>query len=336
MEGDILDDVDRAIVHALQIDGRAPFATVAAVLGVSDHTVARRYRRLRAAGTLRVVGLPDAARLGHVEWFVRLRCLPDGALPIAHTLARRSDVSWVMLGSAGTEITCLSTVRSRDERDALLLGTLPRTRRIVEVDALCVLRTFFGGATGWNGRAGALSASQVEALTPARAPGSGPVATDADDLALMASLRLDGRMPVAELATVLGCSASAASRRLDRLVGAGALWFDVEIAPEHLGYGVEALLWVTAAPDALEATAREAAAHPQVALAAVTSGATNLLLAVGCRDVADLYDYVAHRLGPLAGVRSVETAPVIRTVKRAGSVLEPLPRYHRAGTEKGL
>lgn len=55
-------------------------------------------------------------------------------------------------------------------------------------------------------------------------------------------------------------------------------------------------------------------------MAAATSGATNLLLAVGCHDDADLYDYVAHRLGPIDGVQAAQTAPVIRTVKRTGSV----------------
>jgi DNA-binding Lrp family transcriptional regulator len=120
----------------------------------------------------------------------------------------------------------------------------------------------------------------------------------------------------------------AASRRLGRLIASGVLFFDVEIAPEHLGYQVEALLWITVAPGRLEDVATAAARHPHVAMAAATSGATNLLLAVGCHDDADLYDYVAHRLGPIDGVQAVQTAPVIRTVKRAGSLLEPASPHH--------
>jgi hypothetical protein len=34
-------------------------------------------------------------------------------------------------------------------------------------------------------------------------------------------------------------------------------------------------------------------------------------------------DYVAHGLGPIEGVQAVQTAPVIRTVKRAGTLMEP-------------
>src|ERR1700742_3532502 len=156
-----LDEIDRGLVHALQVSGRAPFGVIASALGVSDHTIARRSRRLRGQGVLRVVGLPDSRRLGRTDWFLRLRCVPDSSLPIARSLARRDDISWVMLTSAGAEITCQASIGSRGQRDALLLGALPRSRQIVQVDALSVLRTFFGGATGWNGRTTALTTEQA-------------------------------------------------------------------------------------------------------------------------------------------------------------------------------
>jgi DNA-binding Lrp family transcriptional regulator len=327
VETDELDDLDRSLVHALQVSARAPFGVIAAALGVSDRTIARRYTRLRSRGILRVIGLPDSQRLGRTEWFVRLRCVPDGSLPIARALARRDDISWIMLTSAGAEITCLATTWSPGQRDALLLGALPRSRHIVQVDTLCVLRTFFGGATGWNGRAGALTAAQADQIrhsgpVPPAGRGGG-VVLDAQDERMLAELRLDGRLPLTGLASALGCSETAAGRRLDRLLASGVLFFDVEIAPEHLGYGLEALLWVTVRPADLDATATAAAAHAHVAMAAATSGPSNLLLAVGCRDAADLYDYLAHDLGPLPGVRGIETTPLIRTVKRAGTLLEP-------------
>lgn len=50
-------------------------------------------------------------------------------------------------------------------------------------------------------------------------------------------------------------------------------------------------------------------------------------LGVGSHDDADLYDYVAHRLAPIYGVQAMQTAPVVRTVKRAGSLLEPAPDH---------
>ncbi|MGH3377057.1 MAG: AsnC family transcriptional regulator, partial [Actinoallomurus sp.] len=89
MESVIMDEVDRGLIDALRVDGRAAFGRIGEVLGVSDQTVARRYRRLRAAGILRVVGSVDARRLGYASWAIRLRCAPDASGPIAAALARR-------------------------------------------------------------------------------------------------------------------------------------------------------------------------------------------------------------------------------------------------------
>ena len=53
-----LDAVDRRLLHALGVDGRASFRLIASVIGVSEQTAARRYRRLRDAGVVRVLMLP--------------------------------------------------------------------------------------------------------------------------------------------------------------------------------------------------------------------------------------------------------------------------------------
>jgi len=172
VESGLLDDLDRRLAHALQLDGRASFSTIAAVLGVSDQTVARRYRKLRSTGVLRVVGVPEAAPLGQVHWLARLRCVPDAAAPIAAALARRDDTQWVSLMSAGTEIVCFIRAPLREQSDGLLLGQLPRTPRVVSVTAYRLLRRFAGGPAGWPGRAGVLSAAQVAQLrrVPSEAP----------------------------------------------------------------------------------------------------------------------------------------------------------------------
>ena len=106
------DELDRQLVHALQINGRAPFSAIAEVLGVSDRTIARRYARLRSVGGLRVLGGIDSTALGAVLWLLRVRCAPTAAVAVAEALARRPDTSWVSLTSGGTEITC--TVRTEN------------------------------------------------------------------------------------------------------------------------------------------------------------------------------------------------------------------------------
>jgi Lrp/AsnC family transcriptional regulator for asnA, asnC and gidA len=60
-----LDDLDIAILAALQEDGRRPYRSLARELGVPEATVRFRARRLEETGVLRVLGFVDPQKLGH-------------------------------------------------------------------------------------------------------------------------------------------------------------------------------------------------------------------------------------------------------------------------------
>jgi DNA-binding Lrp family transcriptional regulator len=308
-----LDELDLRLIHALHVDARAPFSRIAAVLGTSDRTIARRYARLRATGQVRVVGVPNAHRLGLTEWFVRLQCTPDTATRVAAALARRADTSWVSLTSGGTEITCITRTRDRNEAEGLLLHKLPRTPRIISVAAHCMLRAI-AGTHGWPGRTSALTDDEVAQLRwqPAESDGT----TELDDQ-LLAVLAEDGRADLPTLAKATGWSESTARRRLDQLRRGGFLYFDVDVDPLLLGYASETILWLTVAPSALGTVADALATHQEIAYAAATTGPSNVVAFAVCRDHRALYDYLADRLGTLPGLRHVESAPVIRRTKRA-------------------
>ncbi|MER7008308.1 Lrp/AsnC family transcriptional regulator [Dactylosporangium sp. NPDC000555] len=317
-----LDELDRRLAHALQVDGRATFSQIGSVLGVSDRTIARRYRRLRSGGALRVVGLPDAAALGHVDWLVRMRCTPDAALPVSAALARRADTSWVTLMSGGTEISCITRTRTQTTNGELLLQKLPRTPRVTDVTAHCMLRAV-AGTSGWPGRTAALEPDEVAALRPAPAaarPGERIVLTAADN-DLLAALARDGRASYPALAAATGWSETTVRRRLEELRLSRVLYFDVEVAPALFGYTAEAALWLTVAPTALTAVTRTLAGHPQIGFAAAITGPANVAASVICRDLDELYEYLAGGVGSLDGVTSAEIAPVVRRVKGAGTLL---------------
>ncbi|MFD2122613.1 AsnC family transcriptional regulator [Streptomyces cirratus] len=101
-----LDLLDRSLIQALMIDGRASFSRLAEVLEVSDQTVVRATgRRMRSGGLIRVIGLPQGRRVGLFESWLRVQCAPDAALVVAEALARRPDISWVKLARAGRRST---------------------------------------------------------------------------------------------------------------------------------------------------------------------------------------------------------------------------------------
>ncbi|MFF4616336.1 Lrp/AsnC family transcriptional regulator [Nonomuraea jabiensis] len=133
-------------------------------------------------------------------------------------------------------------------------------------------------------------------------------------------LARDGRAGYAELARATGWSEATAKRRLLRLRESGALTIQLDYSPRLLGYRAEARLWMTVRPSELLHVARALAGHPEISFASVTTGPTNLLATAICRDNADLYRYLTERVSALDAVQTLETAPVLRTVKRTGAL----------------
>ncbi|WP_031172146.1 Lrp/AsnC family transcriptional regulator [Streptomyces durhamensis] len=325
----MLDELDRALIHALHLDGRAPFSRIAEVLGVSAQTVARRYRRLRTEAGLRVVGLADPDRAGRAQWLVRLTATARSAQDIAAALVRRPDTSWVKLTSGGTEITAVIHAPAEDASPgSLLLHDVPRTGGITAVSAHCLLHTYLGGPAHWRRSAQALDEQQQTALVYAesarevRQPGP-------EDGALLTALERDGRAGQGELARATGWSPATVARRLAELRAAGALFFDVEVDAGLFGVRTRALLWLSVRPADQEKVALALAGHDELAFVAATTGRTNLVAQALCRDPADLHRYLTGRLGTLREIDGLETSPVLRTLKAASPALTVPARVRR-------
>ncbi|MEV7770929.1 Lrp/AsnC family transcriptional regulator [Kitasatospora sp. NPDC086791] len=321
----MLDDLDRALVHALRVDGRAPFNRIAAVLDVSPQTVARRYRRLRAEAGLRVVGLADPHRAGRTQWLLRLTAGPHTAQNLAQALVRRADTAWVKLTSGGTEITAIVDTGPGADGHSLLLRDIPRAAAVTDVSAHCLLHTYRGGPSAWPVSTEALSEEQQARLRPTAAslPSGGLDHTDTADHALLGALHRDGRTPLGDLAAATGRTPATVARRLAELRSDGAVFLDVELDARLLGADLQALLWLRVAPAHLDRVGRALATHRELAFVAATTGPSNLAAIALCTDPADLHRYVTTRLGAVPEITALESAPVLRTLKAAGPVPAP-------------
>ena len=197
-----IDELDRQLAQCLGVDGRASFSQLAEILGVSDQTVARRYRRLRSNGALRVVGLKARHKVGALGWFLRMRCVPGAGPAIAGALARRTDTAWIQLLSGNTEVLCTLRGDAREDRESLL-AKLPRSERIVAVSAHSLLHTFTEGPYGGLGFLQVLPDERVKTLRqPVRVGQNGHVELGELDFALFDALGV--RLPLADVAVAVG------------------------------------------------------------------------------------------------------------------------------------
>jgi DNA-binding Lrp family transcriptional regulator len=324
----VIDVLDRRIIQALYLDPRAPFNRLSEVLGSSEQTIARRYRRLFDGRVVRVVGQINSQRLGRSDWAVRIRCAPGSAPAVATRLAQHPDTAWVQLTSGGTEI--FSTIRSRDrqQRTPLLLSQLSVGREVVALEAYCLLHLYATGASP-PPDVPLLGPQEIDELSSpvwaSRPSERSDVRLQDADWPLVAALAEDGRAAYRQLATRTHWHESTVRRRVEELTSSGVLSFDVDLDADAIGIRSRALLWMSVAPAKLAQVGEALAARPEVPFAAATTGSTNLVAALLCRDDRSLYEYMTGELAALDGISHIETAPVMRAVKMHATMIPPRP-----------
>jgi Lrp/AsnC family transcriptional regulator, regulator for asnA, asnC and gidA len=112
-----IDSVDRAIIEALQKNGRDSFRRIARRIGVSEATVRARYRRLCADNILQVTGVTNPLGLGF-ESMAMVGLKTNGPPePVADEIARWEEADYVVI-TAG-QFDLLVEVVCADRRQLL-------------------------------------------------------------------------------------------------------------------------------------------------------------------------------------------------------------------------
>ena len=267
MESHTFDELDLRLLHALEVDGRASFSRIGAVLGVSDQTDRPPLPPScapRAACGSSPSGTPNAS--GRTSGSLRLRCVPDSAPAIADALARRPDTTWIGLASGGTEVICRhpAAQRGRPRRPAPRQAPAHPARHgdPRPPDPAPLLRRPDRLAERSSARS---PRTRSPPSTPGRSPPTAPRRIDPEDEPLVAALEQDGRATYPELQRATGRSESAVKRRLAALLASGAIYIDVEYDSETIGYPLAAALWITTTPAALHSVGETLASHDEIA-----------------------------------------------------------------------
>jgi Lrp/AsnC family transcriptional regulator for asnA, asnC and gidA len=130
-----LDDVDRAIIQALQRNGREPFRRIAAGLGVSEATVRARYARLCDDDILQVTGVTNPLGLGfEAQAMVGVRTTGPPE-PVAEEIARWDEAGYVVVTAGQFDV--LVELVCEDRHDLLEL-----TSRIRGIDGVTSTESF--------------------------------------------------------------------------------------------------------------------------------------------------------------------------------------------------
>ena len=277
-----LDEVDRRIIAALQLNGRAPWSAVSRWAGVSETTVQRRYAVLHGRGLVHVVGVIDLDRTAAgSSMLVRVQARPGMGWDLAEQLAAHPDARFLAVVTGTADLIVDFVAHDNDELLRLLFTDLPGADMIAGTESVAVIRTF-ASAPGWD--TGLLPPGASAELRPSHAApydradwGVPPKAAGDLEFAVARELAVDGRLPVSAIARSLGRSESSVARAMDRMVSRGGLQFRTLVEPELLGYGVEFMLWLSIHPGHLDEAGRTLAAHPGTKFLAAATGRFNLV-----------------------------------------------------------
>lgn len=305
-----LDPLDRRIVGALQVDGRASWRSIAEALGEAERTVTRRGSRLLEDGIVRVIGI----HMRGSGVIARAQSAPGMLRVGTQAWAARPDSTFVHLltGVAGAvaEIHCPSS-----RLTALVVDELPGTPGVTWCTASPIVH-YYKTVHDWQ--PGILTEAETAMLRPEAYPGT-PVSNEGGGLStvdqtLLRALGDDGRQTYDELARAARVSESTARRRVEALRAGGRLFVRAVVDPAVLGLPVRALLWLRTSPVRTVEVGEALARSPYVRYVSGLLGEFQLLVEVTVPTLDALQEVITT--SDWAGrVESMETSLVIETLK---------------------
>jgi Lrp/AsnC family transcriptional regulator, regulator for asnA, asnC and gidA len=113
--GTYLDAANRAIIEALQKDGRQPYGAIAEAVGLSEAAVRRRVQRLREAGVMQIVAVTDPLQVGFTRQAMVGISVEGDVRLVAEKVSALSAVDYVVM-CAGSFDILVEVVCEDDER----------------------------------------------------------------------------------------------------------------------------------------------------------------------------------------------------------------------------
>ncbi|MCX4094104.1 Lrp/AsnC family transcriptional regulator [Nocardia sp. alder85J] len=330
-----LDEVEYALLNALQIAPRAPWKLVGEVIGVSPVTAARRWERLIAQGHAWVTAYCASPLMQSLPYaLVTVTCTADSVLRVGRTLLDDPHAVTVSHTVGTSDLVLAVWVSDLNMLSHYLMARLGPVPGVI-TSRVSVVTEMFAEGSRWRLRS--LDAAQRRALTapprrpprPASIPGAGP-ALSPIDRALILALSHDGRASFDELAARTRTSTSTVRRRLNRHIDSGTLAFRCELSHMAAGRPVEATLWIEVPPQQLAGAARELNTIPQTRMCAAVIGGGNLVLTVWLGSVTELQPLEMQITVGIPGIRITERLLTLRHLKLMGRVLDDTGRAERA------
>lgn len=133
-----IDDLDKSIIVALEVDGRRPYRDIARDLDVAEATVRSRVNRLSESGLIKITAVGDPLTLGvNTTAITLIRTRPGTVHEVAGSLAQMPNVRFVGVSLGSADIVIQSLHRDMRALHDFVATQLPRVApEIVSTETL--------------------------------------------------------------------------------------------------------------------------------------------------------------------------------------------------------
>lgn len=316
-ETEHIDELDLALLNALQIAPRAPWAQLAGPLGVDPATLSRRWSRLTESGLAWVTCHRNPYRVAYgAVAFMEVDCPPARRPELAATFAAHPHAASVEMTVGSCDLVVTIATETLD-RMAAYVNALADLPGITASRVHLAQRTYSEGSR-W--RLDSLNREQEDALKSSRT-GDLPSQINPNERRLMLLLAQDGRRSYTQLAADLDCSEPTVRRMMTGLLNGKAV-LRCEAAHLSTGWQGNSSLWITVPPADLDTAAAEIARQRETRLTAAITSDANLLTVAWLHNIRDLSTYEASFAARYPDARVVRRATTLTWVKRMGRLLD--------------
>jgi Lrp/AsnC family transcriptional regulator, regulator for asnA, asnC and gidA len=147
-----LDDLDKAIIRCLQLDGRRPYAQIGRELKVPEATVRQRAERLISRGIVQIVGVTDPLAMGFQQpALIGLKIDAAKLDQVAQRIAALDEVTYLVVTAGRFDLMCEVVCEDNDHLMRVLTQDLARIRGIRSTETMVELR-FIKESYQWGTR----------------------------------------------------------------------------------------------------------------------------------------------------------------------------------------
>lgn len=265
-----VDEMDRALLELLRVDGRASNRSLAGALGVNETTIATRLRRLEERGVMRIVAMTDMHAFGlHYLGFVLLRVNDRSAIAVGEAVAGIEEVVGVVTTTGGFDVVL--TVVARDP--AHLADVMAAVAAVEGVEqARCDMGV---DIPRWESRYAGLRLDAHRLPRPPACDGWNEL-----DLSIIEALQHDARASNRKVAATLDVSEATIRARIRRMEQERSI--RIQAVSDIQAFGLEAsgYLMVQAQPGAMDAVRARLLATQECGVVARTLGGTDFVALV--------------------------------------------------------